>query len=85
MHPGIPYDFYSGYILMVAKNVDTDDNDVNTGSYYGNRGAPQSPSTHLYGKLPDMVVLDLQRNYGRFRKVTEFLFKNDKQVRVSSF
>merc|ERR1719486_1442700 len=36
MHPGIPYDFYSGYILMVAKNVDVDEeNQVNTGSYYG--------------------------------------------------
>ena len=32
---GIPYDFYNGYILMVAKNVDVDDdNDVNTGSSY---------------------------------------------------
>ena len=32
---GIPYDFYNGYILMVAKNVDIDDdNDVNTGSSY---------------------------------------------------
>ena len=32
MHPGIPYDFYSGYILMVAKNVDVDEeNQVNTG------------------------------------------------------
>ena len=22
-HPGIPYDFHSGYIIMVANNVDT--------------------------------------------------------------
>ena len=22
-HPGIPYDFYSGYIIMVANNADT--------------------------------------------------------------
>merc|ERR1719297_698495 len=43
MHPGIPYDFYSGYILMVAKNVDVDDeNQVNTGSYYGSRGNQQA-------------------------------------------
>ena len=35
MHPGIPYDFYSGYILMVAKNVDMDDDDdENTGGMY---------------------------------------------------
>lgn len=73
MHPGIPYDFYSGYLLMVAKNVDIDgENDVNTGSYYGSsRGNPAPEvSTHLYGKLPDSAYLDLQRNYGRFRKVS---------------
>merc|ERR1711982_14608 len=44
MHPGIPYDFYSGYILMVAKNVeiDDDDNDISSGSYYGSRGNQQA-------------------------------------------
>jgi len=79
MHPGIPYDFYSGYILMVAKNVDMDDddNDVTTGGYYGSRGNSRSPAptTHLYGQLPGKVVMDLQRNYGRFRKVTDEKFK----------
>jgi len=40
MHPGIPYDFYSGYILMVAKNVDVDEeNQVNTG-WLQNNGPP---------------------------------------------
>ena len=70
MHPGVPYDFYSGYILMVAKNVDIDDDDT-PGSYYGSRGNQQSQSatTHLYGQLPDNVTTDLQRNYGRFQKV----------------
>lgn len=69
MHPGIPYDFYSGYILMAAKNVDTEENDVTTGSYYGSTRATTPPTTHLYGKLPNDVVVDLQRNYGRFHKV----------------
>ena len=72
MHPGIPYDFYSGYILMVAKNVDVDEeNQVNTGSYYGSRGnqQTQTATTHLYGQLPDDVTRDMQRNYGRFQKV----------------
>merc|ERR1712008_545071 len=68
MHPGIPYDFYNGYILMVAKNVDIDDdNDVNSGYSYG-RGNPTPATTHLYGQLPQEVVTDLQRNYGRFQK-----------------
>ena len=74
MHPGIPYDFYSGYILMVAKNVDVDEeNQVYTGSY--SRGSSrgnqqtQTATTHLYGQLPAEVTTDLQRNYGRFQKV----------------
>jgi len=79
MHPGVPYDFYSGYILMVAKNVDTDEeeNQVNTGSYYGSRGnqQAQTATTHLFGKLPDEVTSDLQRNYGRFQKISDEKFK----------
>jgi len=77
MHPGIPYDFYNGYILMVAKNVDIDDDDdVNTGSSYsrGNQQV-QTASTHLYGKLPQEVFTDLQRNYGRFQKVSSEKYK----------
>jgi len=79
MHPGIPYDFYSGYILMVAKNVDIDeDNQVNTGSYHGSsRGnqQTQTATTHLYGQLPAEVTTDLQRNYGRFQKISNEKFK----------
>jgi len=77
MHPGIPYDFYNGYILMVAKNVDVDDdNDVNTGSSYsrGNQQV-QTATTHLYGQLPQEVVTDLQRNYGRFQKISSEKYK----------
>lgn len=77
MHPGIPYDFYNGYILMVAKNVDIDDdNDVNTGSSYsrGNQQV-QTATTHLYGQLPQEVVTDLQRNYGRFQKISSEKYK----------
>jgi len=79
MHPGVPYDFYSGYILMVAKNVDMDDDDTpgSSGSYYGSRGNQQSQTatTHLYGQLPDNVTTDLQRNYGRFQKISNEKFK----------
>ena len=61
---------------MVAKNVeiDDDDNDISSGSYYGSRGNQQAQkaTTHLYGQLPQEVVTDLQRNYGRFQKVYYF-------------
>ncbi len=77
MHPGIPYDFYSGYILMVADNVDDTSNNVNTGSsssgYSSYRSSTATrrttPTTHLFGKLPDDVNAALQRNYGRVQKV----------------
>ena len=70
IHPGIPYDFYTGYILMVAKNVDTNDNTENTDSYYSTGSRSHvPPTTYLYGRLPNAVITDLQRNYGTFYKV----------------
>jgi len=63
---------------MVAKNVDVDEeNQVNTGSYYGSRGnqQTQTATTHLYGQLPDDVTRDMQRNYGRFQKISNEKFK----------
>lgn len=90
MHPGIPYDFYSGYILMVAKNVDRDHEDESSsGSRYGQsqyrtggqRQQEVKESVHLYGRLSDETVSDLRRNYGGFNRVRllnltfELLFK----------
>jgi hypothetical protein len=71
MHIGIPYDFYTGYILMVAKNVDDDENAVEPTSYYSSSRttSPKTPTTNLYGRFPTEVINDLQRNYGRFQKV----------------
>ena len=74
MHPGIPYDFYSGYILMVAKNVDIDHEDEGTGghrqSYHRSRSQPSvKESVHLYGRLSEDTVSDLRRNYGGFNRV----------------
>ena len=54
-HPGIPYDFHSGYIIMVANNVDTD---YSSGS-----------TTYLYGSLSYDMVTFLQRTYGLFQMV----------------
>ena len=74
MHPGIPYDFYSGYILMVAKNVDIDHEDEGAGghrqSYRRSRSQPSvKESVHLYGRLSEDTVSDLRRNYGGFNRV----------------
>jgi len=76
MHPGIPYDFYSGYILMVAKNVDIDHEDEGAGghrqSYHRSRSQPSvKESVHLYGRLSEDTVSDLRRNYGGFNRVSD--------------
>ena len=55
---------------MVAKNVDTNDNTDNTDSYYSTGTRSHTPpTTYLYGRLPNAVITDLQRNYGTFYKV----------------
>jgi len=72
MHPGIPYDFYSGYILMVADNIDTADNSGSGGysSYNRNRNTPAEPTTFLYGKLTPDTVRDLRAKIGGFYEVS---------------
>ena len=66
-HIGIPYDFHSGYLLMVANNIDIDsENVVNSGSSYGSRrGSNQQPVAHLYGKLPNSAIRELQTTHRR--------------------
>ena len=61
-HPGIPYDFHSGYIIMVANNVDTD---YSSGS-----------TAYLYGTLSYDMVTFLQRTYGLFQMVCTTLLRN---------
>ena len=66
MHVGVPYDFYSGYVLMVANNVDTGTGTVvNSGSGYGSRSPATTPMTHLYGQLPTALIRELQTTYSR--------------------
>ena len=65
-HVGVPYDFYSGYVLMVANNVDTGTGTVvNSGSGYGSRRPATTPMTHLYGQLPTALIRELQTTYSR--------------------
>ena len=61
MHPGVAYDFYSGYLLMVAKNVDIE----------GSRSSyRQTEATHLYGQLPSAAIRDIQSTHrGKFQEV----------------
>ena len=61
MHVGIPYDFYSGYILMVANNI----YGIDSGSAYGSRSPANIPMTHLYGQLPTSLIRELQTTYSR--------------------
>ena len=72
-HPGIPYDFYSGYVLMVSNNVDNDINEVNTDTFGGdqyNNGNVSPPTvTYLYGRFPNDVISDFRRSYGSFERV----------------
>jgi len=70
MHPGIPYDFYDGYILMVADNVDDDINNVNNNGYGGHRGNSRPVTTHLYGHLANEIIRDLQSSYGSFQTIS---------------
>jgi hypothetical protein len=75
-HIGIPYDFHSGYLLMVANNIDIDsENVVNSGSSYGSRRGSNQPVAQLYGQLPTAAIRELQTTHrSRFTQVfTRFL------------
>ena len=56
-HPGIPYDFFSGYILMIADNMDQTEQQV---SSYGS--PPAVTTTTIVGKLPDYVIQNFLNN-----------------------
>ncbi len=66
-HPGIPYDFYSGYILMISDNLDEPDQQYGSSSYSSAQAA--ASTTTLLGKLPDYVITSFQSNYGRYNQV----------------
>jgi len=64
-HPGIPHDFFVGYILMVGENVDQ-------AEQYSASYGPSPGSTVILGKLPENVLQIFQTNYGRFNQVEKF-------------
>ena len=74
-HIGIPYDFHSGYLLMVANNIDIDsENVVNSGSSYGSRRGRNQPVAQLYGQLPTAAIRELQTTHrSRFTQVKNTL------------
>jgi len=76
-HIGIPYDFHSGYLLMVANNIDIDsENVVNSGSSYGSRRGSNQPVAQLYGQLPTAAIRELQTTHRR--RFTEIVDKKYK-------
>merc|ERR1711971_707525 len=74
---GIPYDFHSGYLLMVANNIDIDsENVVNSGSSYGSRRGRNQPVAQLYGQLPTAAIRELQTTHrSRFTQIVDKKYK----------
>ena len=62
MHNRLQYDFYSGYILMVAKLPDV-------GSFNGYVNQQATQSVQLFGQLPPDVLQILQTTQRRFQEV----------------
>ncbi|TRY69038.1 hypothetical protein TCAL_16484 [Tigriopus californicus] len=56
IHPGIPYDFFAGYLLMVSDEV--------------NPTVEGNGHTTILGELPYEVETALHRHYGRVNQVT---------------
>ena len=67
-HPGIPYDFHGGYILMISDNIDEPETTYGASSYSSSAVAPASTTT-LLGRLPEFVISAFQSNYGRYNQV----------------
>jgi len=59
IHPGIPYDFYSGYVVVEAKNLD--DQNQNYGQ----------ESTVVLGQLPQVVRAKLEEQWGKYQYVND--------------
>ena len=65
MHPGVPYDFYSGYVVVEAQNLGEQG-----GSSGYSRNAIQD-KTVVLGKLPHDVRAALERQYGKYEYVND--------------
>jgi len=60
VHPGIPYDFYAGYVVVEAQNID----DSNRNNY-------QEEQTVVLGQLPQVVRAKLEQQWGKYQYVND--------------
>jgi len=68
-HVGVPYDHYSGYIIMVAKIPEIASNGARSNYGYNNQQSTQS--VQLFGQLPTDVIRELQTIQRTFQKVSD--------------
>jgi len=68
-HAGVPYDHYSGYIVMVAKIPEIASNGARSNYGYNNQQSTQS--VQLFGQLPTDVIRELQTIQRTFQKVSD--------------
>ena len=61
VHPGIPYDFYSGYVVVESQNVDEE------GAYANHR----QEKTLVLGQLPQVVRSKLEEQWGKYEYVND--------------
>ena len=58
VHPGIPYDFYSGYVVVESQNLDD-----------GNHLVQEK--TTVLGQLPQVVRAKLEQQWGKYQYVND--------------
>ena len=59
VHPGIPYDFYTGYVVVEAQNLD--------GQNQNNR----QEKTVVLGQLPQVVRAKLEQEWGKYQYIND--------------
>ena len=59
VHPGIPYDFYSGYVVVESLNLDD-----------GGQSRRQE-ETVVLGQLPQVVRAKLEEQWGKYQYVND--------------
>ena len=64
VHPGIPYDFYSGYIVVIAEQLT-----------HAQRHGSHTDQTMVVGQLPRKVQTALEQNWGLYQQVEEHSVK----------
>ena len=60
VHPGIPYDFYAGYVVVESQNLDGE-----------NQNVRQQEKTIVLGKLPQVVRVKLEQQWGKYQYVND--------------